>query len=393
MLLGDAKAGKFSENLTGFGRLLRRAGLAVDSARIALAHQCLNLIDIGQRRDVRGALQTVLVTREEDLHVFNELFDAYFRDPEIAKQLMAQMLPQAPATDQTNKRSARAQEALHVPRPNLKKSDNPDEEIEVDAFMTASAMARLKHADFNELNASEFKLIERLAREVALPIPTIASRRLRRAEQGDRLHWARLMRSAMSHDGDFIDLPFSRRRLIALPLLILVDVSGSMERYARLLLAFLHRASARSRRSVYAFGTTLTDLNPAFALRDTDSMLEMANERISDFGGGTRIGEAMRTFREQHRGELVGNRTITLLITDGLDTGPPDVLEREIQWLSRQSRATVWLNPLLRYDRYEPLAEGAKTLSQHVDKTLAIHNLSHLGLLAGALASLMNQVR
>jgi uncharacterized protein len=393
MLLGDARSGKFGENVTGFGRLLRRAGLAIDSARIALAHQCLDLIDIGCREDVRGALQTVLVTREEDLHVFNELFEAYFRDPEIAKHLLAQMLPRAPAPDQTLKRSARAQEALHLPAPSVKKRTDPDEEIEFDAVMTASAMTRLRHADFNELNASEFKLVERLAREIPLPVPTIASRRRQVAQHGDRLHWRGLMREAMSRDGDFIDLRFSRRRLSPLPLLVLVDVSGSMERYARLLLAFLHQASRRTDRRVYAFGTELTDLNPAFSLTDTDRMLALANTRLRDFGGGTRIGEALRTFRERHRAEILGNRTITLLITDGLDTGLPEVLEYEIQWLTRQSRATVWLNPLLRYDRYEPLAQGAKTLAHHVDKMLAVHNLSHLHSLAAALAALMRQVR
>ena len=149
----------------------------------------------------------------------------------------------------------------------------------------------------------------------------------------------------------------------------------------------------RSDHWVYAFGTALTDLNPAFDLRDTDSILGPANSRLRDFDGRTRISEVLRTFRERHRAEILGNRTIMLLITDGLDTGPPEVWEHETLWLNRPSCATVWLNPLLRYDRCEALAEGAKTLARHVDKMLAIHNLPHLNSLAAALAALMSQAR
>lgn len=394
MRLGDARRGKFADNLLGFGRLLRRAGLPVDSARIALAQEALELIDIGQRPDVHAALQTVLVSRQEDQGVFDELFADYFRNPDIAKQLMAQLLPQNKVPSAVNKRSARAQEALQIPRTdNTTKRDDEEENVELDAAMTASDRARLRHADFNELSASEFKLVERLAREMPLPVPRVASRRRGPSTRGGQLHWARLMRMAGRHDGEILQMPFCQRRAQPLPLLILVDVSGSMERYARLMLAFLHQATRATRRSVFAFGTELTDLNSAFALRSTDQALAMANDCLRDFGGGTRMGEALRAIRDKHRREILGNRTVTLLISDGLDTGEPALLKHEIEWLQHQCRAVVWLNPLLRYDRYQPLAGGAQTLIRHVDAMLAIHNLSHLSELAKALAQLLRQVR
>lgn len=393
MVLGDARAGKLADNLTGFGRMLRRAGLPVDSARISLAQQALAMIDVGRKSDVEAALRAVLVSRQEDQHVFADLFEAYFRNPELAKQLMAQLLPQAKAENNPPARTARAQEALQAPKPQQSQNPSKEEKIELDAAMSASDRARLRHADFNQLSASEFKLIERLVREIPLQLPTVRARRRQFGSHGDQLHWRRLMQFAAKHDGDFLALPMSKRREAALPVLVLVDVSGSMERYARLMLAFLHQALYHRQRQVFAFGTQLTDLNPAFAQRDTDVMLAMANDAIADFGGGTQLGAALKKIRQDHRHDIIGNRTLVLLITDGLDTGDHADLARELDWLTQQARATVWLNPLLRYDGYQPLAGGAQVLDRYVDKMLAIHNLEHLSTLASALAKLMKQIR
>ncbi|MBU3724241.1 MAG: VWA domain-containing protein, partial [Burkholderiaceae bacterium] len=174
-----------------------------------------------------------------------------------------------------------------------------------------------------------------------------------------------------------------------LPILILVDVSGSMERYARLLLSFLHQSTRGVRRSVFSFGVGLTDLSVAFRERDTDRMLTQANGLIPDFAGGTRLGESLTTLRTRYRSALIGRRTIVLLISDGLDTGDMDQLDRELAWLSRQSRHLVWLNPLLRFEAYQPIASGARVLDRHADRAIAIHNLAHLESLAKALAELI----
>ena len=394
VMLGDARAGKLADNVVGFGRMLRRAGLAVDSARISLAQQALRLIDIGRREDVRLALETVFVSKEQDRQVFLDLFEAYFKNPDVAKQLLAQLLPQAKAPKPGPARSARAQEALQVPRINKNpKQNNSEEKIELDAAMSASAINRLQHADFDSLNASEYKLVEQLIREIPMTLPTLDARRRRYASHGDQLDWSRLMREATRHDGDVLSLPFSKRRPNPLPLLVLVDVSGSMQRYARLMLAFLHQATRHTVRSVYAFGTELTDLNRAFRYNDTDQMLALTNALITDYGGGTRMDQALQTIRDQHAQHIIGHRTVVLLITDGLDTGDPLVLSEHLGWISRQARATVWLNPLLRYDGYQPLAAGAQVLHRHVDQMLAIHNLSHLAALARALKTLLERVR
>jgi hypothetical protein len=173
--------------------------------------------------------------------------------------------------------------------------------------------------------------------------------------------------------------------------LLLIDVSGSMERYARLMLAFLHHSTQRVARSVFAFGNHLTDLNPAFRLTDTDAMLVQANRLISDFAGGTQIGASLAELRRTQSRQLVGRRTVVLLISDGLDTGRPEQLAAELDWLKRNCRSLLWLNPMLRFDQYQPTAHGAKALQKKADGVLAIHNLERLEELARSLVQLVKR--
>ena len=395
--LGDARTGKLADNLTGFGRTLRRAGVPVDAARMALAHQAVLLVGLG-RDDMRAALETVLVSRPQDRMVFHELFGAYFRNPQVAQKLLAQMLPTAESKAAPVKRRPRVSEAL-APVRAAQNAQPPREEekIDFDAAMTASDLQRLRHADFNQLSASEYALVERLAREVSLPIPHYAARRTRPGMRGSRPHWPGAMHHAARNGGELLYVPRLQRRQQPLPLLVLVDVSGSMERYARLLLAFLHAATAPRhaggglRRDVFAFGTGLTDLTPAFRLADTDAMLELASVAIEDFAGGTRLGESLAQLRTAHARRLVGRRTLVLLISDGLDTGAPDVLERELGWLRRHCGRLLWLNPLLRFEGYAPTARGASVLHRQAHGMVAVHNLCRLQDLAASLAAVLRQ--
>lgn len=388
-VLGDARSGKLADNIAGFGRALRRAGLRVDSARIALAQQAAQLVEVGRKEDVSAALEAVLVSREQERAVFRELFEAFFRDPAMAHKLLAQMLPSTQGKAEPSKRP-RVSEALAPQKRFGGAERKPEQEVEFDAAMTASDLARLKHADFNGLTASEFHLVERLARDIALPVPQFELRRMRPGMRGPRLHWARTLRHAGHTGGELLVLRRMQRRRAPLPLLVLVDVSGSMERYARLLLAFLHAATrAHRRRDVFAFGTHLTDLTPAFRLADTDAMLAAASASIDDFAGGTRLGESLATLRQRHARRLVGRRTLVLVISDGLDTGEPEDLGRELDWLTHRCRRLLWLNPLLRFEGYAPLARGAAVLHRHAHAMLAVHNLEKLGDLAQSLADLL----
>lgn len=398
--LGDVRSGKLAGNITAFGRALRRAGVRTDAMRIALAAEAATLVGVEDKLDLSAAMEAVMVSREQDRMVFRELFDAWFRDPELASKLLAQMLPSAEGKAEPSKRRPRVREALSAPRDAARPAlaAKPDKEIEFDAAMTSSDRQRLQHADFNALGASEYRLVERLARDIRLPIPSLPSRRLRVAgdagQQHARMHWPGVLHEAARTGGEILRLPRLARREQPLPLLVLVDVSGSMERYARLLLAFLHASTRRAgRRDVFAFGTRLTDLTPAFRLADTDAMLGAASLAIDDFAGGTRLGSSLAELRRGHARRLTGRRTLVLVISDGLDTGEPSVLEEELLWLKRHSRRLLWLNPLLRFEGYAPLARGAAVLHRQADAMLAVHNLSALDQLAASLAALMRSGR
>lgn len=391
-MLGDARSGKLAENIMGFGRLLRRAGLPVDSSRIALGLQAVQAVDIGSKDQLRWALESVLVSREQDRVVFGELFDAIFRNPEIAKQLMAQLLPVSKAQKESARRRLRSQEALSSPAQRQREdAAPPKEEHRLDAAMSMSDQQRLKQADFEMLSASEYRLVQRLATQIALPIPQWPSRRRMAGRRAGALHWAACMRRAAQTGGEFIELPSRVPRLRPLPVVILVDVSGSMERYARMLLAFLHAATRGAARRVFAFGSQLTDLTRAFRAEDPDDMLVQAAHAIPDFAGGTRMAESLKVLRTEHRGALIGRRSLVLVISDGLDTGDLQALDYELSWLHKQSHRMVWLNPLLRFDGYAPLAGGARVLARQSNAMLAVHNLSRLEELAEALRQLLRR--
>ena len=387
---GDARSGKLPINLLGFGRALRRAGLAVDAERLALAQEGLLLVGM-RREDVAAALEAVLVSREQDLAVFRELFAAYFRNPEVAQQLLGQLLPGAPEAAKPRHRP-RVQEALSAIR--AARQTPASEELTLDAAMSASDRHRLQHADFNQLSASEYRLVQQLARDIRLPLPSYRSRRSELRASGLRVHWPASLKAAAATGGELASLKWRRRKRLPMPWLALVDVSGSMERYVRLLLAFLHQATSprrypQLRRHVFSMGTSLQELNRAFSHSDPDAMLAQLNQDIDDFGGGTCLGECLAQLRRQGARHLVGRRTLVLLVSDGLDTGDSALLERELQWLARHSARILWLNPLLRFDGYAPLAKGAAVLHRHSHAMLAVHNLQSLQQLAAHLAKLL----
>lgn len=390
MITDDTRCGQLPAHFTAFGRALRHAGVPVDSSRIALAIDAAQAVGVADKNDLHCALQSVFIGRPQDLVVFDEMFEAFFQTPERASTEPSRM-PSAGAPAQPVRRKPRVQEALDIARPSASAPPSVDQALHLEAAMAASDRQRLREADFEGLSASELRLVEQLVRSIPLPLPRVRARRHRAAPDGHRPHWARALQEARRHDGELLNLPRMTRRPQPLPLLILVDVSGSMASYARLLLAFLHAATRQAPRAAFAFGTGLSDLRVAFRQRDTDQMLALVNPAIADFAGGTRLADSLAQLRRAHARCLVGRRTVVLMVTDGLDTGEPQWLDQELQWLRRHTRQLLWLNPLLRYEGYAPLARGPQVLNRHAHAMLAVHNLNSLQALARSLAALLQR--
>lgn len=386
-----------ADNLLGFGRALRRAGVPVDSSRIVLALESMRWLNLAQRSDVSAAFEAILVSRESDRRVFRELFDRYFQPPasqglSLSPAALAQALDEKDAAQEAPQRALDAliPAALASEAPDDHREDGSEDDTQADARFSASQRERLQQADFRTLDGWEYRQVERWAREICCVLPQRPGRRTRAGVRGGALHWPRALREAARLEGEVLRLPRRSRQPQPLPLLVLIDVSGSMERYARLLMAFLHAATrAARRRDVFAIGTGLTDLTGAFRLADTDRMLADAAHRIPDFAGGTRLGPAIQTLLRQHGRRLVGRRTVTVLITDGLDTGEPAALEAALADLKRHTGRLLWLNPMLRFAGYQPLARGARVLNRQVDAMLPVHNLDSLQSLAHSLQRLL----
>jgi len=395
MQLGDARTGKWPINLLGFARALRRSGVPMDSAKIALSVQAALAVGLDNKLDLQAALSCVLINRLEDRAVFQELFEAYFKDPKVANQLLAQMLPSTEGQALANKRKPRVNEALNPKKAQgAPKTAKKDQEFELDAAMTASDLVRLRQSDFGALGAEEFKLVQRLALQIPMVLPSCSTRRQHASPTGRGLNWPRAFRQSLQTEGELLVLPRRGRKREPLPLMIIVDISGSMERYARLLLAFLHQATAQySKREVMVFGTELTRLTPIFAREDPDDMLQGVNETVKDFAAGTLLGRSLNALKDRHPRSLVARRSVVLLITDGLDTGEGHELEASLQWVKRHCKTLCWLNPLLRFEGYQPLAKGASLLDRYAHAKIAIHNLTHLEQLAKALARVVSSKR
>ncbi len=391
MQLGDARTGKLPENIVGFARTLRRAGLAIDPSRSMLAQQALMQIDLGNKAEVRAAMETIFVTESGQRPLFNELFTAYFKDPEIANKLLAQLLPQSTGKATPRKHRARVTEALSPQKNKANIKESGESKIQFDATMTASTHERLKNADFNQLSTAEFQLVERLARNLRLKLPEYKTRRTSLQEKGDRPDWASYFQGLAQYGDDAYSFSQRGRKSRPKPLVILLDISGSMERYARMILTFLHAAtSAYKQRTVFAFGTRLTELTPAFAKSDPDLMLKHASDLIGDFAGGTKLGDTLSVLRASHARHFVGRRTTVVLVSDGLDTGDANVLDVNLAWLKRHCAHLFWFNPLLRYEGFSPSATGPALVNRYADQMIAIHNLSSLEQMAQGFEKLLH---
>jgi uncharacterized protein with von Willebrand factor type A (vWA) domain len=366
--------------LTRFGRVLHAAGMPVGTGRIIGAAQALSRVDVTRHEDVYWALSAVLVSDHRQREVFSQVFALFWREQRSPDDVLA-LLPGLRLPDQRPKALRRVAEAWAAGQaPGLERS-SPAPELEFDAALSYSDRERLASKDFEQMSAREIEQAKRWIRELVPALPKTATRRLRRDTSGDRLDLRSMLRASARTFGDGMPLCFRSRGERPAPLVVLCDVSGSMERYARVALHFMHALSARgARRDVHSFvfGTRLTNITRSLRERDVDRALQRVGASVQDWTSGTRIGASLNEFNRRWARRVLGQNAVVVLISDGLDTGDPAGISEAMERLHKSCRRLIWLNPLLRYAGFEPRAAGVRALLPHVDEHRPVHNLTSL---------------
>ena len=383
--------GQLAGNIVRFVRLLRHAGLPLGPDKAIDALRAVRAVGVTRRDDFYYALNAVLVSRHEQQVIFEQAFRLFWRNPEHAasdlQNLMQQLGSALNKPDSSRMSlSPRITQALWPGRaqpPGPQPALPP--ELELDASMTLSAREQLQSRDFAAMTTAEFDEARRMLADMRLSLPAIPTRRHRAAPRG-RVDMRNTMRQMMRAGGQWGSFSRSAAQPRQPALVILVDISGSMDNYSRMLLHFIHAVTNdRSRVHSFLFGTRLTNITRALRDRDVDVALARVSGQVQDWAGGTRIAGCLHEFNLRWGRRLLGQGAVVLLITDGLDSGDPVLLSKEMALLSRSCRQLLWLNPLLRYAGFEAKPAGIRAMLPHVDRFLPVHDLRSLAQLARVL--------
>jgi len=389
--------GKLAHNITHFARALRRAGLPIGPGRVVDAVRAVALAGFSRRSDFHATLAAVFISRPEERVVFDQVFRLFWRDPRYLEHMMSLLLPQVRgshedrAADAGEKRAAEALLADAAADLMPAEAEEPPEEIEIDAVATQSAIERLKTLDFEQMTGAEMAEAKRMLARLTLPVKPLPSRRMTASAQGAVVDLRRTLRGSLRTGGEVMALARKSPRLRWPNLVVICDISGSMSQYSRMVLHFVHAvANAKGQGWAkvhgFTFGTRLTNITRHMAARDVDAALKAAGAQAQDWSGGTRIGAALHDFNRDWSRRVLGQGSVVLLITDGLDRDDTALLSAEMQRLHLSARRLIWLNPLLRWDGFVPRAAGIRAMLPHVDAFRASHSIASLQALAAAIS-------
>jgi len=385
--LARASSGRLAENILHFARVLRAAGLPVGPSKVIAALEAVQAVGVEQREDFRTALAAVFIERHEQAALFDQAFELYWRNPRLLERMMQLLLPKvysrAPRAEAEAPLPARLAEALAPPRAEDARAQ--EQETTIDAAFTFSPREVLQTRDFETMTSAELSEVKTMIARLRLPLPERPVRRTVAARHGSAIDLRASLRAMASAGGAVVPLAWRERRRRRPPLVVLCDISGSMDRYSRMLLFFLHAiTNDRDRVHTLLFGTRLTNITRHLRRRDVDVAVARVSAAVSDWAGGTRIGACLGEFNRRWSRRLLGQGAIVLLISDGLDSDVGAGLAREMERLAKSCRRLIWLNPLLRYDKFEARPAGIRAMLPYVDEFLPVHNLESLKQLAAS---------
>lgn len=377
------------DRLIGFGRELRRRGLAVGTGRIVTFCRAAATLGTLDRTDLYWAARSSLVSRREDLEAFDAAFDQWFRqgvrleldlpptEPEAAERAAPDGSVEGPEVVE-DRIVAREWRAL---------ADEEEAEGEAAIRIVASAVEVLREKSFADLSDEERRRVAHLIRRLAVQVPVRRTRRFRPAPSGPRFDVKRTLRRSLRTHGEPFHRSWRDRASRTRPLVLILDISGSMAPYSRALLQFAFAAMAAGRKvEVFCFGTRLTRVTRTLRTRDPDRAMHEIGRQVADWEGGTRIGESLKALLDGWSQRAALRGAVALVCSDGLERGEPGLLREQMARLRRLVHRVVWVNPLKGSPRYEPLARGMAAALPSIDVFLPGHNLESLEELSRALA-------
>ncbi len=386
LIAADVDGGRITENILFFARLLRASGLPVGPDRVLAGTEAVIAVGIRDQRALYWALHAVFVNRHTERDIFNQAFVMFWRDPGYINQMLSLMLPnlRAGAALDDKALSRRVSESLfkHADRP----APQDEDQLKIEAAGTFSQNELLRSKDFEQMSTDELLRARHAIRRMTLPFEEIRTRRFVPAAKGDRIDLRRILRDIATKGTDHVRLHRKAQATRRPPVVVLCDISGSMDAYARVLLHFLHAlTNDRDRVFSFLFGTRLSHVTRSLRSRDPDAAIGKVAAQVADWSGGTRIGVCLEEFNRKWARRVLGQNALVLLFTDGLDRDGGEGLALAARRLKASCRRLIWLNPLMRYDDYQPLATGAETLSRYASEIRSCHNLQSLDDLATAL--------
>jgi hypothetical protein len=369
------------ERLVGFGRLLRDRGLAVGTGRILTFCRAVAALDRLDRRGIYWAGRLSMVARREDLAAYDAAFAEWF--PSETSEALQVLAGWAQNVDVPQKLEVLID--VGVAEESWEPAEG-EEDGEAPIGVLASGAEVLRAKSFDELTETERLAADHVIRALAVHLPTRHSRRYRPSPYGRRFDQRRTLRASLRTQGEPFRRAWRDRRRRVRPLVLILDVSGSMSAYSRALMQFGFAAMRAGRRvEVFCFGTRLTRVTRALARSEPDDALREVAAAVVDWNGGTRIGASLKELLDRWSQHVAMRGAVVVLCSDGLERGEPALLAAQVARLSRLAHRLIWVNPLKGSPRYEPLARGMAAALPHVDVFLAGHNLESLESLCGIL--------
>lgn len=397
--LNTGSGEKLSDNVLYFARVLRSAGIPIGSGRILEAIKAINKIGLADKSIFYWALHSVFVHKNEHREIFDQTFKIFWKNPRLLEKMMQLALPRlntgTPETSDSdiNRRVQEAFNTDNISEDNYVDASTEDE-LEFDAVMTYSESELLQGMDFEQMSSDEINKAKKVIAQMNLSIPQVKSRRFKSSSLRRKIDLRQSLKGANKFCGEYIPLRYKSRKDKNPPIIAICDVSGSMSRYSRMLLHFMHvLTTLRNDVHTFLFGTRLTNVTRFLRFKDVDEALAATSSAVEDWSGGTRIGDCLKEFNFNWSRRVLGPGAIVLFITDGLDRGGGIGLSKQIKMIQKSSKRLIWLNPLLRYEEFAPKPTGVKAILPHVDEFRPIHSLESMDQLVNALSETNLQSR